>query len=73
MDSFTKKFSKYENCAPPGVRLPKINIDDKYYKELNISKDTSNFDFLRKLCHKGVKDRKIDGLSNKNEYFETEP
>tara|TARA_Y100000592_G_scaffold84559_1_gene135615 strand:+ start:740 stop:3304 length:2565 start_codon:yes stop_codon:yes gene_type:complete len=70
MDFFTDKFVKYEDCAPPGVRLPKTNIDDKYYKELDIPKDTSNFDFLRKLCHKGVKDRKIDQLSNKDEYFQ---
>jgi Bacterial DNA polymerase III alpha NTPase domain/Bacterial DNA polymerase III alpha subunit finger domain/HNH endonuclease/NUMOD4 motif len=39
-----------------GVRLPKIKIDDHYYDKLGISKDTSNFDFLKKLCADGFKD-----------------
>ena len=70
MDSFVSKFKKYKDCAPAGGRLPEIDIEDKYYEDLNISKEASNFDFLRKLCHKGVKDRGIDKLKNKNDYYE---
>ena len=70
MSNFTENFTSYEDCAPPGVRLPNIKIEDKYYKMLDASPDISNFDFLRKLCHKGVYDRKIDTFENKKEYFD---
>jgi len=70
MSEFTKQFTNYEDCIPPGVRLPNIKIEDKYYKMLEASPDISNFDFLRKLCHKGVRDRGIDKFDNKKEYFD---
>ena len=70
MSDFLEDFDNYDDCVPAGVRLPKIEIDEKYYKELGVSSDISNYDFLRKLCHKGVKDRDIDKLENKNEYYE---
>ena len=70
MSNFTEDFQPYDDCVPPGVRLPKIEIDDKYYKQLGVSKDISTYEFLRKLCHKGVEDRGIDKLENKNEYYE---
>jgi DNA polymerase-3 subunit alpha len=69
MSDFLNDFEAYDNCVPPGVRLPKTEIEDKYYKMLGISKGVSNFDFLRKLCHKGVKDRNIDEFENKTEYY----
>jgi len=68
--NFTEKFSHYEDCTPPGVRLPNIKIEKKYYKMLDASPGISNFDFLRKLCHKGVYDRGIDSRENKQDYFE---
>lgn len=70
MSEFKKQFTNYEDCIPPGVRLPNIKIEDKYYKMLEASPDISNFDFLRKLCHKGVRDRGIDKFDNKKEYFD---
>mgnify|MGYP001586444080 CR=1 FL=1 len=70
MKNFTENFTSYENCAPPGVRLPNIKIEGRYYEMLDASPDISNFDFLRKLCHKGVYDRGIDKFENKKEYFE---
>ena len=70
MSNFTENFTSYEDCAPPGVRLPNIKIQEKYYKMLDASPDISNFDFLRKLCHKGVYDRGIDTFENKKEYFD---
>jgi DNA polymerase III alpha subunit len=68
--SFTEQFTDYQDCAPPGVKLPEIKIEKKYYEMLEASEDISNLDFLRKLCHKGVYDRGIDKLKNKKEYFE---
>ena len=62
MSDFLEDFDNYDDCVPAGVRLPKIEIDEKYYKELGVSSDISNYDFLIKLCHKGVKDRDIDKL-----------
>ena len=67
--SFTEQFTDYQDCAPPGVKLPEIKIEKKYYEMLDASEDISNFDFLRKLCHKGVYDRGIDKFKNKKEYF----
>jgi DNA-directed DNA polymerase III PolC len=68
--SFIEQFTNYEGCVPPGVRLPNIKIEDKYYKMLECSPDVSNYEFLRKLCHKGVYDRGIDKFDNKKEYFD---
>ena len=70
MSNFTDNFTSYDNCVPAGVRLPNITIEDKYYKMLDCSPDVSNFEFLRKLCHKGVYDRGIDKFKNKKEYFD---
>ena len=67
--SFTKDFSTYQDCAPPGVRLPKIDIEDRYYDELGLSRDTSNYDFLRALCLDGVKQKGIDKKKNSKAYY----
>jgi hypothetical protein len=32
--SFTEQFTDYQDCAPPGVRLPEIKIEKKYYEML---------------------------------------
>jgi DNA polymerase-3 subunit alpha len=68
--NFTEQFTSYEDCAPPGVRLPEIKIEKKYYEILEAPEDISNLDFLRKLCHKGVYDKGIDKFKNKKEYFD---
>ena len=70
MNSFINNFTKYEDCTPPGVRLPRIKIEDKYYNRLSLDKNISNYDFLRHLCLAGVKDHKIEKLSNKKEYYD---
>ncbi len=67
--SFLNQFTQYENYAPPGVLLPKIDIDEQYYRDLGVGNDISNYDFLRQLCMQGVKDKKIDDLPNKQTYF----
>jgi DNA polymerase-3 subunit alpha len=53
-------FKTYDSCMPPGVRLPRIKIDQKHYKRLSISPKSSNFEFLRQLCWKGIKEKGID-------------
>ena len=63
--SFTEGFKQYVDYAPPGVRLPKIQIEDKYYKQLGTSNDISNYGFLRELCLKAVKDKGINKVQNK--------
>ena len=63
-------FERYKNPLPAGVELPEIIIEDRFYNNLGISSDVSNYDFLRNLCYKGVKDRGIDKLENKAEYYE---
>ena len=69
MNNFLNQFSNYEGYAPPGVRLPEIKITKANYKSLKLDENTSNFDFLRELCLQGVKDKGIDKLPNKKEYY----
>ena len=70
MSNFTEQFSSYDDCVPAGVRLPNIKIEDRYYKMLEAEPNISNYDFLRKLCHKGVYDKGIDKFKNKKDYFD---
>lgn len=70
MKSFIDNFTRYENYAPAGVLLPKIEIEKKFYNKLKIKEDVSNFDFLRSLCMHGVKNKGIDKLENKKEYYD---
>ena len=70
MSNFTEQFSSYDDCVPAGVRLPNIKIEDRYYKMLDAKPNISNYDFLRKLCHKGVYDKGVDKFKNKKEYFD---
>lgn len=69
---FISSFSSYEDAYPAGVKLPRIEIDDKHYQMLGLVKDSgvSNFDFLRKLCFHYVKEKGIDSLPNHKEYYE---
>ena len=65
-----KDFTKYDMPTAAGVLLPNIIIEKKYYDLLNIPDKTSNFDFLRNLAHKGVKDKGIDKQPNKQLYYD---
>jgi len=64
------EYQSYKTPYPVGLRLPKIKIEDKYYKQLSLNKDASNFDFLKALCRKGIKDLGIDKKENKKEYYD---
>ena len=67
---FIEDFKEYTDCIPPGVRLPRITIDPSQYKALGIPNTSSNYDFLRHLCLKGVKDKGIDKDDQKTKYYE---
>ena len=69
MKSFIEDFEVYNDCAPPGVRLPEIKIENRHYENLSIKNDCSNFEFLKHLCKKGLKDKKINEFSNKKIYI----
>ena len=70
MNNLLNSFQTYEHPVPPGVRLPEIKIDSRYYESLGIDKNVSNAEFLRQLCLRAVKTKGIDKLSNKKEYYE---
>jgi len=65
-----QRFSNYESPFPAGVKLPEIKIEQRHYQSLGIGDDTSNFEFLRRLCFEGVKKRGILDKPNKEKYFE---
>ena len=67
--SFSQSFTPYKDVCPPGVRLPEIDIEESYYQELGVPNTISNFDFLRELCLQAVKEKGIDQLPNKKDYF----
>jgi DNA polymerase-3 subunit alpha len=68
---FYSNFSSYEGCVPPGVRLPQISIEDKYYHDLKIEPQSiSNFEFLKRLCEKGLKDKGIKKQNNADTYVD---
>jgi len=64
------EFQKYESPTLPGVKLPQIIIEQKYYDTLGIPNTSSNYQFLRKLCHKGVLDKGINKKENAQIYYD---
>jgi DNA polymerase-3 subunit alpha len=63
-------FTEYKSPFPAGMKLPSIHIEKKQYDVLGIPENTSNFNFLRKICFEGVKQKGIDQLPNKQEYYD---
>lgn len=43
-----------------GVRLPTFEIESQYKREIGVSEDISNYDFLRSLANTGFKNLKIN-------------
>jgi DNA polymerase-3 subunit alpha len=50
----------------PGVRLPQISIDSKYYDLLKIPTSSDNFTFLKTLCYRSLENKNL----NKKEYVD---
>ena len=67
---FADQFEKYDDCAPAGVLLPNIKIEDKWYETLNLKKDCDNFTFIKKLCSKYFLDKGLNTKSNKQDYID---
>ena len=65
-----EEYKSYEVPFPVGVKLPEIKIEKKYYDEVEASQDESNYQFLRKLCFKKVKEKAIDKKDNPSVYYE---
>jgi DNA polymerase-3 subunit alpha len=54
--------SHFEGINLPlyGVRLPSFKIENEYKREIHVSEDISNYDFLRSLANLGFKNLKIN-------------
>ena len=59
LDKFSKNFSNVE-LPLHGVRLPEFFIENKYKHDLGISESCSNYDFLRALILKGLKNLNLE-------------
>jgi len=70
MSNFYDNFVGYEKFSPPGVLLPEIDIEEKYYKQLSVSSDISNFDFLKQLSLKGLQEKGLNESDNASTYIE---
>lgn len=68
--SFFEGFSDYSNACPPGVKLPEIKIEQRFYDKLGLKGKISNFAFLKRLCWEGIKERGIDKLKNCQDYYD---
>ena len=64
------KYTGYTTPFPVGVKLPEIKIEKKYYDEVDCADLGDNFQFLRKLCFKKLKERGIDKLGNAQVYYD---
>ena len=64
--NFLQDIKPYDNAMLPGVRLPQISIESKYYDLLSIPTSSDNFTFLKTLCYKSLNNL---GLNN-NQYVE---
>ena len=49
--NFIEDIKTYDKAMLPGVRLPKIIIENKYYERFNLDKNADNFTFLKALCY----------------------
>ena len=61
---------KFKSPMPVGVRLPEIDVERRVYYQLDLDPKSSNYDLLRALCLRGAKDRGIEKLENKQEYYD---
>src|SRR6056300_408345 len=61
--SFTDQFTNYDECSPPGVRLPELDIEDKYYKVLGLDVSVDNFSFLKSLAEKNLQEKSFANIS----------
>ena len=53
-------YKTYDTPFPVGVKLPEIIIEKKYYDEVSCSDQEDNYQFLRMLCFKKLKEKYTD-------------
>lgn len=58
--NFLEDNCNYDEAMLPGVRLPKIEIDKKYYESLGLPLDSDNFSFLKALCYSKINNNSKD-------------
>lgn len=63
------KFEEYQQPFPPGVKLPEIKIQDKYYDDVDCKRGDTHLNFLRHLCMKGIREKGIDKFDNVHDYY----
>jgi DNA polymerase-3 subunit alpha len=61
--NFLDDIKPYDNAMLPGVRLPQISIEGKYYDLLKIPISSDNFTFLKTLCYRSLENK---GLNKQN-------
>jgi DNA polymerase-3 subunit alpha len=64
--NFLQDIQSYDDAMLPGVRLPQISIDGKYYDLLKIPTSSDNFTFLKTLCYRSLDNKNL----NKKEYVD---
>jgi len=64
--NFLEDIKPYDNAMLPGVRLPQISIEGKYYDQLQIPISSDNFTFLKTLCYRSLNNLQL----NNNQYIE---
>ena len=70
INDFTAGFEDYSDSIVAGVLLPKIKIEPRFYKRLNIDESSSNLEFLTRLCRDGILQHNIHKADNKEKYYE---
>ena len=63
-------FTKYEFPTQPGLLLPSVHIDKKFYKELNIPENSCNFTFIKALCKSSIIKLGINKFNNRQLYYD---
>ena len=61
---------RYKNPFPAGVKLPEISIPDTTLRSLGLGDGSSNKQILFELTRKGLRERGIIKLENREDYYE---
>jgi hypothetical protein len=67
--NFLQDIKPYTEAMLPGVRLPQISIEDKFYEELNITSSSDFFTFLKR--ENKFPERKAIFYSTLNSFFDS--
>ncbi len=61
---------RYTTPFPVGVKLPEIKIPERDLLNLSLAADSSSYDILTQLSRKGLRERGITKLENKDDYYD---